>query len=477
MEHRKPLLEHFMPEHGRWTAEKRSQALNLIGISFALGIAGLFFTLRYYLLGLPMGSLGILMASLVALSCPFVLRLSGQLGATRLLAMSTLTALLLWLCYLADGVMSSSLFWFSVVPVAAIFTGGWRHGLIWAPISIAMVLFLQIGEASGFFQPLSQLPDEAIRPIQLSSALVLIAVMAIMALLFERARRRSVADMQAMSTELESAGETMASCSRDIARQAHEVGSLLTAQVKEGREIERMLEGLDSSGQRNRTETQEMASGVNTAETRAREGGGLVHETVNELEQLNQSVSVTASELNQLSSDSRSLMDVVALIENIARQTHRLALNASIEAARAGAEGRSFGVVAEEVRALAERCQQAANEIGKRIGRLMSGIQEGATGMTSAAEGMMKSRERASQADTALGEIVAASQRLSQQGQSVSKVSEEQARTQAELRQRFDTLSHMLNRIGQASEQIDEAAHEVSDALQGLELRLQRQKT
>jgi len=465
-------LENFLPQSGELSAEQRSQALNLAGISFALGAAGLFFTLRYYLLGMELASLGILMASLVSLSCPFIQRLTGSIPLTRFIALSTLTCLMFWLCFVAAGVMASPVFWFATVPVTAVFIGGWRHGYAWTPIAVFSILLLHFGEQNGWLEPLNTMPEEAHRPMQVASSIVLVLVIAAMALLFERARRQGVANLEKLSGDLEQAGRAMAQSSREIAGRTREVSGLLAKQDDKRVAIESMLERLSSAGQRTREESESMAEGAGQAETRAREGGELVHETVGNINQVHEAVSRSAEELERLASESRTLMDVIELIDNIAKQTHRLALNASIEAARAGAEGRSFGVVAEEVRALAERSQHAARQIGDKIGSLVSGVEQGASGMAKAATTMETGRERANLADTALNEIVQTARHLAEQSRSVSSGSVNQAKTQAELKQDFDSLRESLEHIGRASDIIDRAAQSVTGALNGLENRL-----
>jgi|GEM_PF-2359793 len=474
MKQERGFLDAFLPAGRPLSAEQRTQALNLVGISFALGIAGLFFTLRYFMLGMTQASLGVLLASLIALSCPPILRLSGSVGLARWLALSTLSGLMFWLCFVAAGIMSSPLFWFATVPVAAVFTGGWRHGYIWTGVAIGGILLLHWGEQGGWLTPLHTLPEEAVRPMQVASSLVLVAVMAALALLFERARRQGVADLQKITRELEEAGTAMADSSREIAAQTRQVSSLLASQDERRTAIESMLQKLNHAGEATRGESESMAEGADQAESRAREGGKLVHETVTQIGQVHGTVSGASQELERLATDSRALMEVIELIDNIAMQTHRLALNASIEAARAGAEGRSFGVVAEEVRGLSERSRHAAREIGDKIGNLVAGVERGAAGMGEAAATMDSSRERANQADAALEEIVQTARQLSEKSRSVSHSSEDQARTQGELKQNFDSLRETLEAIGQASDSIDQAAHSVSDALEGLEARLQR---
>lgn len=476
MRHDTGFLERFLPAGTDLSPEERTRGLNLAGISFALGIAGLFFTLRYLLLGVPLGSLGVLIASLVALSCPVVMRLSGSISIARILALLTLSALLFWLCFVANGVMSSPVFWFAVVPVAAIFTGGRRHGLIWTPVTVLVILMLHLGDKAGWFAPLAQLPEDAIRPIQVSSSLVLVVVMSALAMLFERARKQGVSRLEALTGELEHAGKRMARDSHQIGETALSVGRRLAAQEEQREAIDRQLRELAEAGEHAQDAARQMAEAAASTERLAGEGGELVHESTTELARLSETVEQSAAHLNHLAGESQSLMEIISLIDNIAMQTHRLALNASIEAARAGPEGRSFGVVAEEVRALAERSRSAARDIGGRIDTLVAGIQEGASGMQEAGSGMTAGRERAAKADSALGEIVETTQQLSSQSQMVARATQQQTQSESALREGFETLSETLASVARSSDEIDEAAGAVAEALRSLEARLAQRK-
>src|SRR5690606_11869342 len=106
----------------------------------------------------------------------------------------------------------------------------------------------------------------------------------------------------------------------------------------------------------------------------SRAGRELVHRQVQEIEHLAQGLEGAVATVNRLAADSQAIGQILDVIKGVAEQTNLLALNAAIEAARAGEQGRGFAVVADEVRSLAQRTQQSTAEIEQMIVRLREGV-------------------------------------------------------------------------------------------------------
>lgn len=116
------------------------------------------------------------------------------------------------------------------------------------------------------------------------------------------------------------------------------------------------------------------------------QGSHQIESTVSVVERLAQDVQVTANSINTLGEASSQISTIISAIREIADQTNLLALNAAIEAARAGEQGRGFAVVADEVRKLAERTATSTDQIGSMIGHIQSGISQAVTSMSEGSE-------------------------------------------------------------------------------------------
>uniref|UniRef100_UPI003A888AB4 methyl-accepting chemotaxis protein n=1 Tax=Marinospirillum sp. TaxID=2183934 RepID=UPI003A888AB4 len=190
-------------------------------------------------------------------------------------------------------------------------------------------------------------------------------------------------------------------------------------------------------------------------------GSSSVLGTAQQIETLADEILAAAESMNQLKEESDRIGGVLDVIKAIAEQTNLLALNAAIEAARAGEAGRGFAVVADEVRSLASRTQGSTLEIEELIAGLQNKAQ-GAVQMMEKSRGVTDSSVRqARQAASQLEKIAQSVSRIQGMNQQIATAAEEQSAVAEEINQ-------SVIRVRDIAEQAAEAAHEISGASEGL---------
>lgn len=176
----------------------------------------------------------------------------------------------------------------------------------------------------------------------------------------------------------------------------------------------------------------------------------------------------TASTAVRLADASARVGDFVTTISRIARQTNLLALNAAIEAARAGDHGKGFGVVAEQVRQLAEESAQAAKDIAGTVGTIRENIASVTDAMTAGEREVTNVGEIATQADSALSEILAGIERVALVITESAAVSREQASGLAELSEKIESIQALAGKAAARAGEATTAAQEQTGVIDGL---------
>ena len=256
------------------------------------------------------------------------------------------------------------------------------------------------------------------------------------------------------------------------------VEQLLTAigQVADGAEEQsKSTEEAGVVGNQVATAAESLAQAAQTAAEHAGEaaqsaenGAKMVDDTIAGIGRIKESIDHASEEISQLGERSQEIGKIVAVIEDIAAQTNLLALNAAIEAARAGEQGRGFAVVADEVRQLAERVASATKEIATLIGGVQDGVDASVKAMEEGATEMDSGSQVAAQAGEALAQILSAAKSVAEQIRSMADNSDGLRESGTEMIQLLDKISEVVERATAATAEMQATANTVNEAVESI---------
>ncbi|UVN45752.1 methyl-accepting chemotaxis protein [Pseudomonas mosselii] len=178
---------------------------------------------------------------------------------------------------------------------------------------------------------------------------------------------------------------------------------------------------------------EQAAQAAQDADDKVESGQQLVRQSMLRIEQLAVAAETASSGIDSLSAEIHTIGDVLEVIKSVAEQTNLLALNAAIEAARAGEQGRGFAVVADEVRALARRTQQSTEEIERLVASLRGNAQQSVTQIRGSTELVRLAVADTLQTESALGSIAAAVSLIQQMNQQIAAAAEQQSSVAEEI--------------------------------------------
>ena len=207
---------------------------------------------------------------------------------------------------------------------------------------------------------------------------------------------------------------------------------------------------------------EQAAQAATEADIQARDGNRLAAEVVTQIERMANEVIRSSEAMTALQRDSDKIGSVMGVIRTVAEQTNLLALNAAIEAARAGEAGRGFAVVADEVRGLAQRTQQSTEEIEQLVSALHSGTQQVASIMQSSRELTESSVELTRQTGSALADITTTVSSIQAMNQQIATAAEEQSAVAEEISRSVVHVRDVSEQTASASEQTAAATHELA---------------
>ncbi len=257
------------------------------------------------------------------------------------------------------------------------------------------------------------------------------------------------------ATQLASAAEELNSVTDESARgltqQNNEIEQAATA-------VNEMTSAVEEVA-RNAVSTSEASKNATSS---AGDGRDLVQETVSAIERMSADVQSTATLISDLANESRDIGKVLDVIRGLADQTNLLALNAAIEAARAGEAGRGFAVVADEVRALAHRTQQSTSEIERMIGSIQSGTEHAVDSMRNSTERAESTLNIARGAGMSLDTINSAIVEINERNLVIASAAEEQAQVAREVDRNLVNIRDLSVQSATGANQTSAASNELS---------------
>ncbi|WP_426177933.1 methyl-accepting chemotaxis protein [Pseudomonas sp. TWRC1-2] len=267
--------------------------------------------------------------------------------------------------------------------------------------------------------------------------------------------RQTIQHIAGSATQLASAAEELSAvteeASRGLQQQNNEIDQAATA-------VNEMTAAVEEVA-RNAVSTSEASSQSNQA---AREGRDRVVETVGAIQTMTQDVQTTSVMIEGLATQGRDIGKVLDVIRAIAEQTNLLALNAAIEAARAGEAGRGFAVVADEVRALAHRTAQSTQEIEKMVAGIQTGTGEAVQSMQQSNQRTQSTLEMARAAGVALEQITQSISLINERNLVIASASEEQAQVSREVDRNLINIRDLATQSAAGANQTSAASHELS---------------
>ncbi len=204
------------------------------------------------------------------------------------------------------------------------------------------------------------------------------------------------------------------------------------------------------------------------AATYSRDGAKTVKETITGMEAIRTKVGLSASKVEEMGTRSEEIGAIVETIEDIASQTNLLALNAAIEAARAGEQGKGFAVVADEVRKLAERSSLATKEIAALIKGIQKTVSEAVTAMQASAQEVELGVTRAHSAGEVLDNILGAAESVYKQAEEAGNTAAKVGAAAAELVEAVDTVSAVIEENTAATEEMAANSTELTQAIENI---------
>jgi methyl-accepting chemotaxis protein len=266
-----------------------------------------------------------------------------------------------------------------------------------------------------------------------------------------------VKSLRLLIGKIKYAADNMASGSEQLSASAEEISRGMNEQTSRSTQIATAAEQMSQTVVDVAKNTSNIAQISTQAFDHAKDGEGVVKRSVDEVQAIASTVAESSQVMKRLGESSGQIGDIVGVINDIADQTNLLALNAAIEAARAGEQGRGFAVVADEVRKLAERTTQATSQINSRISSIQSEVAHAGVAMNNATLRVESGVEFSRKTGDSLSNIVSSVNTLQSMVQQIASATEEMSSVS-------ETISSDIHGIAAGSKEISAGSGQIAQA-------------
>ncbi len=278
-----------------------------------------------------------------------------------------------------------------------------------------------------------------------------------------------IRELKDNATQLVSAATEVASASEEMSRGAQE-------QTGQTDQVSSAVEEMTATIVEASKNAGEASAQAKEAADAANDGTNVVSQTIEGMNRIANVVQESANTIQKLAKSSDQIGEIIGVIDDIADQTNLLALNAAIEAARAGEQGRGFAVVADEVRKLAERTIKATKEITGMIKGIQDDTKGAVTSMEQGINEVQAGKELTDKAGNSLNSIAQFSQRVMDMIQQIATASEEQSAASEQISKNVENIASVTKQTATGAEQSAAAAEELNRQAEGLQTMVARFK-
>ncbi len=273
-----------------------------------------------------------------------------------------------------------------------------------------------------------------------------------------------IAYLQAMIADVGQASAVIADELRQLQQQSHHTNTVLARHANETDQAVTAITEMSSTADSVAHSASETANFTRTANDNAEKSKLVVAEASASVLALVDEVARATTRVQEMQQDAQRINDVLGVIGEIAGQTNLLALNAAIEAARAGEQGRGFAVVADEVRALAGRTQQSTSEINEMLSKLQQGVSSAVQAMEQTRSSCQATADRTARVNVGLDDMASAVGRIHDLSVQIATAAEEQSAVTEEINQNMVAIRHMVDELVSGGQQADRSTETLLDS-------------